>query len=39
MIGRNNMNDEQKEDLIYWLIVAAFIFLAGKALLNVGELL
>ena len=32
------MDDEQKEDLIYWLIVGAFIFLTAKALLNVGEL-
>ena len=38
MIGRNDMDDEQKEDLIYWLIVGAFIFLTAKALLNVGEL-
>lgn len=32
MIGRNDMNDEQKESIIYWMIACAFVFLAVQAL-------
>lgn len=33
------MKDDEKENLIYWMIACAFVFLAVQALCNVGELI